>query len=725
MAQMSTSTVLNPQTDRRKVINIFGQNFNLYQSKSGKWYFERPLKTENGQIKKVADVTHLAVRSPSKNKLKQFRDKGFKAEDGSALPAPDDEGKSIEQFVKLILRLKSGTDESNKHWKQNEDFVNNNLFSSGEQVKKYLILADWAGLWNVEADRMGREGTKQQLFTAKSKSKKSKKYAQKRHGAFFDDEYIINWQEANITERKSDFHRQMASALDIMGLLPSELAMESGDWANLSNPDKQRQLKKLLLRLRYWSENPNALNPATVVGNAPKRIIKDGVGVDTGNRFHPEAILKGVAPESLDRFASDVNPIIEEEDYDGAKGQWKKGQTLVSDRNNSAMYNMVKVIRHFYEAQDHKIVPTRQPKIDSEAGMGESVLSQEAIGVGRYSEIKMTWQQILDMRDCLRKGAESKQEIIEVTREGKFVTTKTGTFDLSKMKSADIKKYPIKSYWDDAYFLFMLGSTALGGRAEELFDIIANRPLDNVSSGIKINNETKPPMYIVYVYTRKTEKMKDGKIHQAIIPNSDDGDIVKELIDERQKDIKQKHGIMETIPPQYKGDKPRSNKLHSLIGADGKYTRIDTINLPTAKVKSTERRKIILMILRHCYEQAGLEDTFFYDRPIHSLRHVFAHYWLKKSGYDYQLVMKLGHWNNQKLLEGSYGKIDPAFLQSKIDLVAQVDPSRTHDEIAEDREILRKSKTKRERKYTRGKPKPPLEVTEVLEDINEIPKGQT
>ena len=81
---MSTSTVLNPQTDRRKVINIFGQNFNLYQSKSGKWYFERPLKTENGQIKKVADVTHLAVRSPSKNKLKQFRDKGYKAEDGSA-----------------------------------------------------------------------------------------------------------------------------------------------------------------------------------------------------------------------------------------------------------------------------------------------------------------------------------------------------------------------------------------------------------------------------------------------------------------------------------------------------------------------------------------------------------------------------------------------------------------------------------------------------------------
>ena len=53
--------------------------------------------------------------------------------------------------------------------------------------------------------------------------------------------------------------------------------------------------------------------------------------------------------------------------------------------------------------------------------------------------------------------------------------------------------------------------------------------------------------------------------------------------------------------------------------------------------------------------------------------------------------------------------------------MAQVDPSRTHDEIAEDREILGKAKTKRERKYSRGKPKPSKEVIEVLEDISEVP----
>ena len=54
---------------------------------------------------------------------------------------------------------------------------------------------------------------------------------------------------------------------------------------------------------------------------------------------------------------------------------------------------------------------------------------------------------------------------------------------------------------------------------------------------LKIEEED-PPMYIVTLYTRKTEKMDDGKIHQAVISNSDDGDIVKDLIDTRLNDIK-------------------------------------------------------------------------------------------------------------------------------------------------------------------------------------------
>jgi len=717
---MSTSTVLDPKTDKRRIINILGENFELIKPTGKKnWYFERPLKVENGIEKKVAGVFKLAVK-PSDDTIKKFKNSpvgDFKSEDGTVLPMPDDEGKSIEELVKLIVRLKSGTDPSGVTWANNEDFVNNKIFGDGTQVTKYLILADWADLWNVADNRLGKKGKDTLVFKAKTKSPKSKKYATKRDKGFFADQYIKNWLAEWTSEDSKGFHRDMASALDILGLSPSELAMASGTNAELSPQEKLKKFKELLLPLRYWTENPNAKNPATMFARA----MKDGEGANTGNRFHPKAKLMGVDPNSLKRLTTDIDPIIESEDNDTKKGKWKKGQTLVSDRNNSTMYRLVKVLRHFFDANTKSI--KEQPKVDDKIGSGSAILSQEAVGVGQYAEVKMKWQQVLDMRDCLLTGMKNKQKIIPITKSGKTqFTPKKEDFDITNM-AGDINKFSIESYWKDAYFLFMLGSTALGGRAEELFDIIAEPPTDPDSSGVKIDEEEDPPLYIVYVYTRKTEKMDDGKIHQAVISNSDDGDIVKDMIDTRLNDIKQKRGIITKITPSYKGGKVRDNIIHSLIGADGKYTRIDTIDLPTNKiVPHTQRRKVVKNILRHCYEQAGITATFFYDRPIHSLRHVFAHYWLKKSGYNYNLVMKLGHWNNQKLLEGSYGKMDPAHLQNQIDIVARMDPSKSHRQIAQDREKETKSPTKRERKYTSVSKKPSKAILEVFEDINEPPE---
>lgn len=714
---MSTTTVLDPVNDPRKIINILGENFEVIKPSGKKgWYFERPLKVEKGIKKKVAGVFNLAVK-PSDETIKKFKKSAigdFKSEDGTPLPAPDNDGKSIEELTKLIVRLKSGTDPSGVKWSNNEDFVNNKIFGDGTQVTKYLILADWAGLWNVADNRLGKKGQETFLHHPKTKSAKSKKLSWKRDEGFFKDPYVKIWLDDWGSEDKKKFHLDLSTALGVLGMTPSQLAMQSGDFASLDPPAKLRKLKELLMPLRYWTENPNATNPVT----EQKKLIKDGVGANTGNRFHPRAILKGVDPNSIKRLPTDVEPIIETEDNDTKKGKWKKGQTLVSDRNNATMYNLIKVVRHFFDANTKSIGD--QPKVDDKINSGSSILSQEAIGVGQYPEVKMKWQQVLDMRDCLQKGMISDQNIIKITKAGK-TTNVTGDFDIKKW-GGGADKWSVKSYWHDAYFLFMLGSTALGGRAEELFDIIANKPLDSDSSGVTIDEEEDPPLYIVYVYTRKTEKMDDGKIHQAIISNSNDGDIVKDLIDERHEEIKKGRGIITRITPSYKGGKSRENKVHSLIGADGKYTRIDTIDLPTPKiVENTKRRRIVKNILRHCYEQSGLEDTFFYDRPIHSLRHVFAHYWLKKSGYNYNLVMKLGHWHNQKLLEGSYGKMDPAHLQNQIDIVARMDPSKSHQQIAEDRQREEKTPTKRERKIITVSKKPSPKIIEVLEDINEPP----
>ena len=72
--------------------------------------------------------------------------------------------------------------------------------------------------------------------------------------------------------------------------------------------------------------------------------------------------------------------------------------------------------------------------------------------------------------------------------------------------------------------------------------------------------------------------------------------------------------------------------------------------------------------MRHCYltsvpkedrdesDEGGFDN--FMEMPLHSLRHVFAQYWLHKSDWNFTFVAKLGHWKTEKELKDSYGGMD-------------------------------------------------------------------
>ena len=249
MAQVSMTSKDDP---RPRQLRILGESFDIVKKgKKGNWYFARPLRQDaSGNPKVYADVTHLAVQ-PKKETIDKLNDKGFKTEEGKKLPAPDDDGKALEELIKLILRLKTGTDDSGLHYPRNSDFVNAGWFSKGEHIGKFLIIADWAGLWNVNENRMGKKAQEQQLFHAKTKSPKSVKLAGKKLAGFQNDKYINNWLEANTSEDTPDFHRAMANALEIMNITPSDLAMRTGSWQKLDYPDNAKKLKKMLLKLRH------------------------------------------------------------------------------------------------------------------------------------------------------------------------------------------------------------------------------------------------------------------------------------------------------------------------------------------------------------------------------------------------------------------------------------------------------------------------------------------
>jgi hypothetical protein len=656
--------ILDPANDPRKIIKVFGVDMNIIKGKKN-WYFSKPLLASGKQL---AGSTHLAVK-PDDNTIEKFN-KYFKPMHPKPIQKPDNDGKSIEQFTDLIMRLKAGNYPNEHEW-TSADFVKNGLLSSDAMVRKYLLLAEWAGLYDTAQDKISAKG-EQQYKLQKPKGKptpKSQKAADKLSKEFLDDIYNQRmWKKWTKMNTKT-YRRPLFNALKILDTTPSDLVMKTGRNKDLSDEDKLDEFKKILLQLRHWSENPNAINPAT---NQPRE-IKDGIGSNTGNRFAPNAKVIAVKPESIDRVAADTNAPIE------TKPDKNKGLTLVSDRNNSTMYNMVKVLRHLWTSNSGVTVED-QPKIDSAAGEGESVLSQEAVGVGRYPEIKMSWEQILGMRECLEHGIEHDTKEVTITTKGAY-TDITGKIDLTEFKHT----WSIKSYWQDAYFLFMLAVGALGARAEELFDIIAGVPIGD-GSGVEIDK--KLDAYSVSIYTRKSEQTKAGKIHEAIIPNSPDGDIIKHLIDVRQAEIEKGNDILTKVKVDGEWVK---NEIHALIGADDKYTNIRTINKPVDEViEVPKRRQIIKNILRHCYEHVNVKEqkyyTFFFDRPIHSLRHVFAHYWLEKSGYNYNLVADLGHWHNLELLKGSYGKMNKKLFAHTLDAVANVDPSLTPIEMKLDRE---------------------------------------
>ncbi len=70
--------------------------------------------------------------------------------------------------------------------------------------------------------------------------------------------------------------------------------------------------------------------------------------------------------------------------------------------------------------------------------------------------------------------------------------------------------------------------------------------------------------------------------------------------------------------------------------------------------------------LREIYKHVGKTDDYFYTNSFHALRHIGAHYWLEKTGYNYGIVAKIGGWHTIDELKNSYGEMSPEFIIENI-----------------------------------------------------------
>lgn len=68
------------------------------------------------------------------------------------------------------------------------------------------------------------------------------------------------------------------------------------------------------------------------------------------------------------------------------------------------------------------------------------------------------------------------------------------------------------------------------------------------------------------------------------------------------------------------------------------------------------------------YRETG---NYFYDHPVHAVRHIGAHYWLAKTDYDYGSVADIGGWMTIDELKKSYGAMPPEMKYKKVKRASQ------------------------------------------------------
>lgn len=367
-----------------------------------------------------------------------------------------------------------------------------------------------------------------------------------------------------------------------------------------------------------------------------------------------------------------TNPQAPDPDYKIIKGKYKgRGRAIQSAKTaHNTWYDYAGIIIQYVKELGLQ-VPDQDP---------DSILAQVA-NKPIYATIHLTVDQMEQMKKCIQTGATGHLPKIQ------NITTKITDYATDKKAViTEPKWYDIEaSFWEDAYFYFLM-SLEMGFRAEEAFTIIAEEVEEesDYSGLIFYDKKGNPVSFAEYdtkalhpiqvqIYTRKSEKPDQAgqgtRIHAGFIQSPE----CKKLIIDRYKQVQAgmqskdpaKFGIVKTLNGQVYTE-------HSLIGSDGRYTKLGTLNLPSDIYQTEEEKKEegvrgtveevsggrnkMRMMMKHCYSYVGLTKPYWFERSLHALRHVFAQYWLTLSDYNYGFVAIVGHWKTESIVREVYGK---------------------------------------------------------------------
>ena len=410
------------------------------------------------------------------------------------------------------------------------------------------------------------------------------------------------------------------------------------------------------------------------------------LGIDAGWEFIEAKGEANTSEEKFDwltkKFETIVKP-YETELYaiDPATKKLKK-KPSTWDGGGGAYYKDVMATRSFANYHGFNI-----PKIK----VTTHALAASVVGHGLHSKIEIKIEQIKKLREylydiCVNEGnmdpyvyfmvamatGMRKTEGLTIPLKSKYIKP-AGYY--SKGKSKGKPFYEINLF--NRKILHTVADKKLAYTMSIVYDekaneLITERLEKHKSKGLLVgslnagapDNFIKVPKEFTGIEARK----KKQEIALSELPESveapDDTPALKEYLYKPIRDAYKKAGLIKELTKEenevvakkiiiiYKDEefdldeveKMKNKETQQEIFKDGEYT--------TKNIKVDGEDKLIPR-----FSSGYDESSYFYKRPLHSIRHAFAQYWLRNSEWNFGWVAEHGHWKTIEELKTSYGGI--------------------------------------------------------------------
>ena len=281
----------------------------------------------------------------------------------------------------------------------------------------------------------------------------------------------------------------------------------------------------------------------------------------------------------------------------------------------------------------------------------KGMFQQSTKGIaGHYAHLKANEEELAQLDKCISAGSEKMVTKIKSSK---------------KVHSGKLGIYL-------AYRIIM----ECGFRRDEIYTIATGEPIqrgaknEDADSGTTFTGTGADRVYHLTAYTRKTAWV-DRYVHTASVLNPEVNALITERLDQVQKGkaMRGKKDGKKIAMEQYGVKLDSLNDKHTLVGWDDEFVKVNTMGQKKPTGVSANQT-IANDTLRECYEEVRTENglkelsgkAYWLLKPLHYLRHLFAHKWLDQTKYNYGLVAKWGHWGTISELERSYGEMPNKFV---------------------------------------------------------------